>query len=91
MAGRVKGAAAPKKELLSYEAAAKRLSKRHARRLRQEYTRSGGWNYQKKQWVNPTWTKVVPWAKKNLPDVGRPWDVTLCIMATNRLLNWGTE
>lgn len=89
MARRVKGAAAPKPEILSYEAAAKRLSKRHARRLLREYSATSSWHLGK--WRTPTWTKVVPWAKANLPDVGRPWDVTLCIMATNRLLNWGNE
>lgn len=84
----VKGVTQKQIELPSYEEAAKRLRKRDAKRLQREYTHSSTWDWRTRTIGPPSWAKVASWAKKNMPDVGRPWDPALCIIATNRFLNW---
>lgn len=72
-----------------YEVAVRRVSDEDARMLQRAYTDSSssvGKSATKGKQAG--WTKVLAAARRLEVDVGRPWDLTLVVMVTNRFLNW---
>lgn len=75
---------------VTYEEAAAAVSDEDARLLQQHYSGSAGRPKPGKP-AQPSYAKAVILARKLCPNVGRPWDIPLVVIVTNRFLNWGRD